>query len=118
MTYSLDLRERVVYFVQNGGSKADAARIFCINHNTVYAWCRAPSLEPKKHGPRQRKLDKTKLYENVQAHPDALLRERAAYFGVHINAIWVALHILGIYKKNNPIRGKKYYGKGSLPHRT
>jgi hypothetical protein len=36
-------------------------------------------------------LDKAALAAHVRDFPDALLKERAAHFGVHINAIWVAL---------------------------
>jgi hypothetical protein len=32
------------------------------------------------------------------------LKERAAHFGVHINAIWVALKKLKVTKKNDAIR--------------
>ncbi len=40
---------------------------------------------------------------DVRDFPDALLRERAAHFGVTINAIWVALKKLAITKKNDQI---------------
>lgn len=45
------------------------------------------TLEPKKHGRRKRKLDWQKLKHHVEEYPDALLRERAAAFGVRISSI-------------------------------
>ena len=105
MTYSLDLRERVVAFVRGGGSKTEAARRFGVSRGTVYGWLAAPTLTPKAHGPRQRKLDKDALRRNVAAHPDLLLRERAAVFGVTVNAMWEALRAQGLdVKKNLSVR--------------
>jgi hypothetical protein len=36
-----------------------------------------------------------------------VLRERAAHFGVGINAIWVALKVIGYTKKNDAVRGEE-----------
>jgi transposase len=38
MRCSLDLRRRVVAFVQQGGSKAEAARRFQVGEASVYRW--------------------------------------------------------------------------------
>ena len=107
MTYSIDLRERAIDFVNRGGSKVEAARIFGINRQTLYHWLHASDLSPKRHGPRRRKLDKVALAAHVRDFPDALLRERAAHFGVHVNAVWVALRALRVSKKNDEILPKK-----------
>lgn len=104
MTYSLDLRERAISFVKQGGSKAEAARVFGVNRQTLYNWFGAKDLAPKGCGPRRRKIDKAALAAHVRAHPDAILRERAAHFGVHTNAIWVALRQMDIRKKNDALR--------------
>lgn len=104
MTYSLDLRERAINFVKQGGSKAEAALVFGINRQTLYNWFSAKDLAPKRCGPRRRKLDKAALAAHVLAYPDAILRERAAHFGVRVNAIWVALQKMGIRKKNDSLR--------------
>lgn len=108
MTYSLDLRERAVSFVRSGGSQVEASRVFSVTTRTLRHWLGATSLAPKVCGPRQRKLDKAKLAAHVRAYPDALLRERAEHFGVHTNAVWVALRQLDIRKKNDAVRGKSF----------
>jgi transposase len=107
MSYSYDMRERAVQYVREGGLRKEACRIFSISPKTLYNWLHAEDLRPKEHGRRKRKLDKEALDRHVQEYPDALLRERAAHFGVRINSIWVALKTLGISKKNDTIRGEK-----------
>ena len=103
MTYSLDLRKRAISFVKQGGNKSDAARIFGINRQTLYNWLSTKDIQPKRCGPRRRKLDKVALAAHVRDYPDALLRERAEHFGVHVNAIWVALRRLDMRKKNDAL---------------
>ncbi len=104
MTYSLDLRERAVSYVRTGGAQVEACRLFGIGRKTLYNWLHAQDLRPRPSGPRRRKLDKALLAAHVRDYPDALLRERAAAFGVHINAIWVALRQMKISKKNSALR--------------
>jgi putative transposase len=101
MTCSIDLRERVVNYIRSGGSKAEASRRFSVSRQTVYNWLSRDNLSPKKHGSRNRKLDKQALRLHVQEHPDALLRERAAIFGVTVQALSHALAKMGIGKKKS-----------------
>jgi transposase len=104
MSYSLDFRKRVIAYIQEGGSKVDAARIFAVGRDTIYRWLAAKDLSPKPAKTRRRKLDKAALAAHVRAYPDAILRERAAHFGVRINSIWVAMGRLNISKKNDTLR--------------
>lgn len=104
MTCSLDLRRRALAFIENGGSQVEASRVFGVTTRTLYNWLqRKEDLAPKVHGQRVRKLDKEALQAHVRDYPDALLRERAQHFGVHINAVWVALKQLQIVKKTTEI---------------
>ena len=109
MTYSLDLRKRVVDFVKNGGSKAEASRVCNVSIWCVYDWCKRKELAPKQLPKRRnRKLDWEELRRHVQEYPDALLRERAEYFGVNINAIWYACQQMKLtYKKNAALQAKE-----------
>ena len=62
MTYSMDLRERVVRAVKDGPSIAAAARRFAVSRPTVRNWrdrAERGELEPRNPGPKgPRKLTK------------------------------------------------------------
>jgi transposase len=103
LSYSVDLRERVVGYVRGGGSRIKASQLFQVGRTTLYRWLNAPDLHPKPAKQRRRKLNKAALAAHVRDFPDALLRERAAHFGVSVNAIWTAMKTLKITKKNDEI---------------
>src|ERR1035438_10011936 len=100
--YALDLRERVVRFLNAGGSKAEAARRFDLGRRTVYRyWAAAKkgALAPKTSWGQWRTLDPQKLQAHVKKHPDATLKELQAVFNVSHNAVWVRLGKLGFTLK-------------------
>lgn len=103
MTHSKDLRERVISFVEQGGSKVEAAKLFKVNRTCIYNWLRQPIAS--KTGPKgAHTLDMAALAEHVRTQPDALLVERAEAFGVSHVGIWKALRRLGMSKKNVAVR--------------
>ena len=102
MAYSEDLRQRVRQYVANGGSKAEASRLFDVSRTAIYRWLTNDSPRKKPGRTKPDKLDEQALLEDVRRYPDKLLRERAEDFSMSINGIWVALRRLGI-KKNAEI---------------
>ena len=106
MTISRDLRDRVLTFIKEGGRKTEASKRFSVSRTAIYQWLsgKLPNEDGVKFR-RKRKLDRIELSKHVQRYPDALLRERAAYFGVCINSIWYALREMKLtYKKNLTIQ--------------
>jgi transposase len=102
MTYSLDLRQQVVAYVEQGGSKAEAARHFKVSPWCVGDWCKRDDLASKPSSPqRKRKLDWESLKKHVQDYPDTLLRERAEHFSVTIRAIEYAMKEMKITRKKH-----------------
>ena len=101
MTYSVDLRKRVVDFVAAGGSKAEASRRYEVSLWCVNDWCRRKNLTPSPQLGRKRKLDWKALEQHIQENPDALLRERAQHFGVHTSAIGYAQKQMKLTRKKN-----------------
>ena len=106
MTISQDLRNRVLKFIREGGQKTEAAERFTVSRASIYKWLsgKLPAEDGTKHR-RKRKFDREQLKKHVLCHPDALLRERADYFGVRIHSIWYALQEMQLtYKKSLKIQ--------------
>ena len=99
MSYSLDFRQKVINYIENGGQVVKAAKIFGIARATIYRWLDRQDLEATKVERRQRKLDWSALEKDVRENPDAKLIERAKRFGVHPTAIWYALDKMKITRK-------------------
>jgi putative transposase len=100
MAYGIDYRRRVISFVNEGGSKREAARLFKVHPDTIYEWLkRGEDLSPRPAKHRQRKLDKRALEQHVKRYPDMLLRERAALYSVHESSMSRAVRKLGFVKK-------------------
>ncbi len=99
----MDFREKVVAFVQNGGGQAAAARRFDISLWCVRDWLARQDLAPQQSGvARRRKWDKEALRAHVREQPEALLRERAVHFGVHLSVIGQAVRGLKLTRKKRP----------------
>ena len=108
MTYSVDLRERVVEFVEQGGSKSAAARQFKVSRWCVYDWLSRETLEPEKQGcPGPWKLCPEALKAHVEAYPDAYQHERALDLGVSDYAVWYGLKRLAMSRKKNVVVPRK-----------
>ena len=99
MSYSKDLRQRVIKFVKEGGTRQQASAQFSVSLRTVYYWLNEST--PQKCGPKKpHKIDMLALRENLETQPDAYLSERAEHFNVTPRAIFYALKRLGVTKKN------------------
>ena len=57
MPYSLEFRQKVINFVENGGTITKAAHTFGIERASIYRWLSPPKLSPTKVKSRQIKLD-------------------------------------------------------------
>ena len=111
MAHSEDLRRRVIKYIRQGGSKAEASRRYEVGLRTVYEWLRrGGDQKPRKPGPRgASKIDMVKLARMVgDRGTDLMLKEMAKEFGVDQSAVSKALKRLGVSrKKNHEIRGGK-----------
>ncbi|MGA2871826.1 MAG: IS630 transposase-related protein [Verrucomicrobiota bacterium] len=120
--YALDLRERVVEFLQAGGSKPEAQQRFKVGRSTVYRYLEAAqtnTLAPKTSWGSWRKLDPDQLREHVKKHPDATLKELQTALGVSHNAVWVRLRQLGFtLKKTHQISRAERSAAVALPARN
>ena len=101
MTYSLDLRQRVVNFVKKGGSKAEASRRYEIVRDTTYRWLSNKNPITKQKFTRNRKIDKKRLLQRVKESLEDRLIDHAKVCDVEINAIGYPFKKLGITRKKN-----------------
>jgi putative transposase len=107
MSYSLDLRKKVIDYVENGGNITKAAALFNIGKATIYRWLSREKLEATKVKHRQRKLDWKALSKDVQENPESRLRDRAEKFGVRPSAICYALKKMKVTRKKKELRYKE-----------
>ena len=101
MPYSLDLRQKVMNFIEKGGTITEAAHTFGIGRASIYRWLSRPQLEATKLKSRRRKLDWKELEKDVKENPESKLSDRAKKFGVNPTAIFYALKKMKITRKKN-----------------
>ena len=101
MVYSLDLRIRVINYVENGGSVVKAAKLFRVGRASIYRWLNRETLEATKVKHRNRKLDWSALRKDVAENSEARLIDRAKKFGVRPSAISYALKQMKITRGKN-----------------
>lgn len=101
--YSVDLRERVLKYLEKNKDKNTASQLFEVGIATVYRWVKQKRekghLQPKNRKYVYRKLDYDLLKKHVEEYPDQFLFEIASQFAVTEQAIFYALKKLKITRK-------------------
>ncbi len=104
MAHSEDLRRRVIKFIRQGGSKAEASRRYEIGLRTIHTWMgRGDDQKPHKPGPKgSSKIDMKKLAAMVGPKgTDRMLKEMAKELRVDQSTVSKALKRLGVSRKKN-----------------
>lgn len=106
MAYSTDLRTKALDYIEKGGSKEEASRIFGVTIRTLFNWikrkkigCLAPSKRKER---KPHKIENERLKAYVQEHPDAYLREIAQSLGAAVTTVFYACKRLKINLKKRP----------------
>ena len=73
MPYSLDFRQKVINFVENGGTLTKVAHTFGIGRASIYRWLSRPTLSATKVKSRQRKLDWKELEKDLKQNPESIV---------------------------------------------
>jgi putative transposase len=108
MSYSLDLKLKVMAYLEKGGKASAAAKIFGVSRASIYRWLGQADLEPVKVKRRKRKMDWKALEKDVEENPELRLCDRAQKFGVKISSVGYALKELGMTRKKTiKVQGKK-----------
>ena len=63
MPYSLDFRQKVINFIENGGMITKVEHTFGIGRASIYRWLSRPKLSAK--------LDKKELEKDVKQNPES-----------------------------------------------
>jgi len=106
MSYSNDLREKVVLYVEKGGSRVSAANLFSIGERTVRRWVNrkkdtGSSDRLPRSGGIPSKIDLTSLKDYVVANPDKTILEISIHFSHSKSSIQRALKRIGFVKKKD-----------------
>ena len=73
MPYSLDLRQKVINFVENGGTITGGAHTFWIERASIYRWLSRPKLSAGEVKSRRRKLDWKESEKDVKQNPESII---------------------------------------------
>ena len=102
MSYSLDLRKKVVNYIKEGGSRKDACKIFKISLRTLGKWLKKSSngdlSDPTPKRP-WKKINPNELIQLVSQNPNYKLEDFAKIFNVTKVAICLAFKTLKITRK-------------------
>ena len=116
MSYSLDFRQKVLNYIENGGRVVKAAKVFGIARATIYRWLNRQDLEATKVERRKRKLDWRALEEDVKSNQSRKIdRESQKIWGPH-NCHLVCTRQNEDYpeKKRTPVSRKKQRRKNKV----
>jgi transposase len=103
MAYSIDLRKRVMGYLAEGHSQAEASEIFKVSKTAIKAWkkllAESGGLAKKISERGKRKFTSERLRVFMEANPQAYLREIAEHFGGSVSGAAYALAREGITLK-------------------
>jgi len=102
MTYSEDLRQKAIGYVESGHTQIEAATVFGVTSRTIWNWIQRKKnglLKPKSYERPPRKINTERLIQFLKENPDAYLREIAEEFQVDPSAIFYACKRLNITLK-------------------
>ena len=107
--YSEKFRKEILRYYHNGHTYRDTCTNFGISQDTLARWVRDEksgiTVKPERRGRKQR-IDRNRLREYVDAHPDAYQREIAEELGCSQPTVCYALKSLGYTLKKRPVLTK------------
>lgn len=101
--YSVDLRRRVLEYIEETADKTKASQLFKVGIATIYRWIarkkQRGNVDPFPKKAYKKKIDDQKLIAYVEKNPDHFLLEIATHFNTTLQAIFYALQRLKITRK-------------------
>ena len=103
MKYGIDLRKKVISYLERGGQIIEACEIFSVSRSSVFRWLRKKRLSGDVYAEpwskSAHKLQDSELIKYIQANPDAYLSEIANHFNASSSGVCRALKRLNITRK-------------------
>ncbi len=100
---SIDLRERVIHFIESGGAIVEACRLFQVSSSSVYRWRQLKNsvghLSAAAPVRAAYKIDDLALIDFLECNPVAYQSEIAAHFNVTQSGVCRAMKRLNITRK-------------------
>ncbi len=93
MVYSLEIGQKAVNSLANGGKMADASQIFGVTTRTLSDWLlriKQHDVAPRLHGSIPSRIDNQKLKKYIEENPDMYLREIVKAFSSTLQAVLYA----------------------------
>lgn len=110
-SYSLDLRERVLQYLEKNQNREAASRLFQVGVATIYRWLSRKkekgNVEPLRRPHAYKRIDDQKLINYIEKNPDHFLSEIGRHFNLTPQAIFYALKRLKITRKKSSLSTKK-----------
>jgi len=119
MSYSVEIKEKVVCFYERGNTKAHTAEVFSLSWDTVNKWVKEKQEKGKleKFRPVGGKstINTEALIAYIAQNPDAYDREIGEHFGTSATSVRRARIRAGITnKKNSKIQRKRRRKEASV----
>lgn len=104
-SYSVDLREKVLQYLEKNQNREAASRLFQVGIATIYRWLsfkkEKGNIEPLRRPYAYKKIDDQKLIDYIEKNPDHFLSEIAKHFNLTAQAVFYALKRLKITRKKS-----------------
>ena len=104
-SYSVDLRERVLQYLEKNKNREAASRLFQVGVSNIYRWISRKkekgNVEPLRRPYAYKKIDDQKLIDYIEKNPDHFLSEIAKHFNITLQAVFYALKRLKITRKKS-----------------
>lgn len=115
--YSIDLRMRVISYIEEGNSQRAAAKFFKISKSAVHQWYNRYKnkghCDPKPNIGSKGKLNQQDIEDYVTKNPNVRLKDLSEIFKASISSIWTRLKKAGFsYKKKRTPTWKRTKLKG------
>lgn len=110
--YSIDLREKVIQFIQSGKTQIEAAKTFNIHKSTINHWLsrlrKEGSLKARANLGSKPKINIDELIRCITNNPNLRLIDLKKIFEISIVSLHKWLKKLGfVYKKNLYLHGSR-----------